>query len=88
MITLQWDKPDTPSDITSAVSCTPSSTACGACTSSPCNITDLTLNTEYTFTVNLTSGMCGTSMATTTARTLGETLFVVYSLNWDIHLMF
>ena len=73
VITLQWDIPDTPSDITSAVSCTSSSTACGACTSSPCNITDLTLNTDFNFTVTLNSGMCGTSVTTTTARTMGET---------------
>ena len=80
VITLQWDKPDIPSDINSTVSCTPSSTACGAsCTSGPCNITGLELNTEYTFTVTLNSGMCGTSMATTTARRLGKILYVVFS---------
>ena len=80
VITLQWDKPDTPSDITSNVSCTPSAKCSINCTSSPCDITGLTPNTEYTFTLNLISEMCENSMTTsTTATTMGETLCVVYS---------
>ena len=71
-ITLQWTEPSEPDDITTSVSCTPPSSGCVKCTTSPCNITGLSPSTEYKFTVTLNSGGCRASMSTTTARTRGE----------------
>ena len=71
-ITLQWDQPSEPNDITTSVSCTPPSQGCTECTTSPCTITGLNTSTEYVFTVTLSSGGCRNSMNTTSARTMGE----------------
>ena len=71
-ITLQWDQPSEPNDITTSVSCTPSSPGCTECKASPCNITGLNSSTEYVFTVTLNSGVCGASKSATTARIMGE----------------
>ena len=69
-VTLQWDAPSEP-NITTSVSCTPPSPGCAACTTSPCNITGLTQDTEYTFTVTLSDGICNSSTYTTSSRTKG-----------------
>ena len=75
-ITLQWDQPSEPKNITS-VSCTPPSPGCAGCTTSPCNITGLNPSTEYEFTVTLNSVGCRTSMNTTIVRTTGEIQCVI-----------
>ena len=72
-ISLWWDQPSEPNDITTSVSCTPQLKSCAECTTSPCTITGLNLSTEYEFTVTLNSGTCGTNMSTTGVRTKGET---------------
>ena len=71
-VTLQWDAPSQPADITTSVSCTPPSPGCAECTTSPCNITGLNASTEYNFTVTLNSGKCGTNSSTIPGRTEGE----------------
>ena len=73
-VTLQWDQPSEPNNITTSVSCTPPSSGCAECTTSPCYITGLNPSTEYEFTVTLKidSVVCGTSMNTTGTRTRGE----------------
>ena len=71
-VILKWTQPCKPNDITTSVSCTPSSQGCAGCTTSPCTITGLKPSTEYEFTVTLNSEMCGTSMNTTRIGTRGE----------------
>ena len=71
-VTLQWDQPSEPADITALVRCTPPSPGCAECTTSPCTIIGLNASTEYVFTVTLNSGGCRAIMNTTTARTMGE----------------
>ena len=71
-VTLQWIQPSEPNDITTSVSCTPSSPGCAECTTSPCNISGLTPSTEYEFTVTLNSGLCGTNVGTTGTMTRGQ----------------
>ena len=71
-VTLQWTQLSEPNDLTASVSCTPPSPNCANCTTSPCNITGLTPNTEYNFTVTLNSRKCGTNSSTITGRTEGE----------------
>ena len=75
-ITLQWDQPSEPNDITASVSCTPPSPGCAECTTSPCNISGLNPSTEYEFTVTLNSVMCGASMNTKGIGTRGEIKFM------------
>ena len=69
-LTLQWDQPSEPNNITTSVSCTPPSPGCAECTTSPCNITGLNPSTEYEFTVTLRSGPCRVS--TTVIKILCE----------------
>ena len=71
-VTLRWDQPSEPNDITTSVSCTPPSSGCAECTTSPCTITGLNPSTEYVFAVTLNSGRCGTNMSQTRVRTKGE----------------
>ena len=71
-ITLQWDQPSEPNDITASVSCTPPSPGCAGCTTSPCTITGLDPSAEYEFTVTLNSGTCGNNISRTGVRTKGE----------------
>ena len=71
-VTLRWTQPSEPNDITTSVNCTPPSSGCAACTSSPCNITDLTPNTDYNFTVTLNSQKCGTTSSAIAGKTEGE----------------
>ena len=71
-VTLQWDQPSEPADITTSVSCTPPSPGCAECENSPCTITGLSQNTEYNFTVTLDSSVCATSRSTMRALKIGE----------------
>ena len=71
-VTLKWDQLRGPNDITTLVSCTPPSSGCAECTTSPCNITGLNASTEYIFTVTLKSGKCGTNSGTIAGKTEGE----------------
>ena len=79
-VTLQWNQPSEPNDITTSVSCTPHSPGCAGCTTSPCTITDLNPSTEYVFTVTLNSGGCRASTNTTvTVETACEWDYLVVS---------
>ena len=71
-VTLQWDQPREPNDITASVSCTPPSPGCAECTTSPCTITGLSQSAEYEFTVTLDSSVCATSRSTMRALKIGE----------------
>ena len=71
-VTLQWNQQGEPKDITTSVNCTPPSSGCAECTTSPCTITGLNASTEYNFTVTLNSGKCGTNSSTIARRTEGE----------------
>ena len=71
-VTLKWDQPSEPADISTSVSCTPLSPGCAECTTSPCTITGLTPSNEYVFTVKLDSSVCGTSSNKTEAFQIGE----------------
>ena len=70
-VTLQWNQPRLPYDITTSVSCTPPSPGCAGCTTSPCTVTGLNPSAKYVFTVTLNSVMCGTSMNTKEIRIRG-----------------
>ena len=85
-ITLQWDQPSEPNDITTSVSCTPPSPGCAECTTSPCTITGLNPSTEYEFTVTLHSGRCRASMNSKVTITRGEIRILLVNDNNLVYL--